>query len=233
MKAIHILWDADNAEELESLPEELDIPEGMTDEEKISDYLSALTGYCHRGFSLSTEEPAHECTGISSYGKETKEMRFRRVAEARVNKIIKMIRLLGNCSNSAIYTFTEEQAQQIFATLKSELNQAQKRYIHSQKYRFSLSEVQQDTLQNDQTIVLSLPDGSWLRAVAYEGGSYPAINIYWDTDAKEIDGPICFAEYNPERSLCYKVCIGVYQSDQEDTTYYEPYMAERNVNEKY
>lgn len=39
--------------------------------------------------------------------------RFRRVAEARVNKIIKMVRLLGNCSNPAVYAFTQEQVQQI------------------------------------------------------------------------------------------------------------------------
>ena len=35
--------------------------------------------------------------------KESKEERFRRLAEARVNKIIPMIRLLGNLSNTGIY----------------------------------------------------------------------------------------------------------------------------------
>lgn len=35
--------------------------------------------------------------------KESKIDRFRRVAEARVNKIIKMIRLLGNCSGTSVY----------------------------------------------------------------------------------------------------------------------------------
>ena len=34
--------------------------------------------------------------------KESKIDRFRRVAEARVNKIIKMIRLLGNCSGTGV-----------------------------------------------------------------------------------------------------------------------------------
>lgn len=34
---------------------------------------------------------------------ESKTDRFRRVAEARVNKIIKMIRLLGNCSGTGVY----------------------------------------------------------------------------------------------------------------------------------
>ena len=57
MKATDILWDVDNEEELESLPKEVDIPVELTDEEEISDYLSELTGYCHCGFSLSTDSP--------------------------------------------------------------------------------------------------------------------------------------------------------------------------------
>lgn len=51
-KATNILWDADSAEELENLPTEMQIPEGMTDEDEISDYLSDKTGYCHKGFEL-------------------------------------------------------------------------------------------------------------------------------------------------------------------------------------
>lgn len=34
---------------------EIDIPDGMTDEEEISDYLSDTTGFCHKGFSLTTD----------------------------------------------------------------------------------------------------------------------------------------------------------------------------------
>lgn len=165
--------------------------------------------------------------------KESKSDRFRRVAAARVNKIIKLIRLLGNCANPAVYAFTGEQVQQIFATLRAELTRTQKRYTRPEKKHFSLSEEQHDPTPRLPTIVLPLPDGTWLRAVAYEDGSFPAINIYWDTDSEEIDGPICFAEYNPERSPCYEVCIGAYQSDQDDTTYYKPYRAERESNEEH
>lgn len=163
--------------------------------------------------------------------KEPKDERFIRLAEARVNKIIKMVRLLGNCSNPAVYAFTSEQVQQIFATLRDELDKAQKRYTQSYKERFSLSEKQSAALTELPTIILPLPDGSRLRAVAYGGDSFPAINIYWDTGLHDIDGPICFAEYNPERSPCHEVCIGAYQSDKDDTTYYKPYMAERDSNE--
>ncbi|WP_069971794.1 hypothetical protein [Enterococcus faecalis] len=153
------------------------------------------------------------------------------MAEARVNKIIKMVRLLGNCSNLAVYAFTQEQVQQIFATLRDELDRAQKRYTQSYKKRFSLSDEQYASLPKYPTIVLPLPDGSSLRAVAIDDENFPAINVYWDTEKPEIDGPICFAEYNPERGPCHEVCIGAYQSDKEDTVYYKPYMAERESNE--
>lgn len=50
--AINIQWDVDSEEDFELLPQRVEIPEGMTDEDEISDYLSDLTGFCHYGFSL-------------------------------------------------------------------------------------------------------------------------------------------------------------------------------------
>lgn len=163
--------------------------------------------------------------------RESKPNRFRRVAEARVNKIIKMMRLLGNCSNPAVYTYTEDQVQQIFTTLQAELSRAQNRYAKSGKSRFSLSK-KNALLQECPTIVQSLPDGTLLRAVAYDDGSYPGINLYWDTNSPETDALICFAEYNPDRGQNHRVCIGAYRSDQDDTVYYKPYMAERESDEE-
>lgn len=52
LKAVNIEWDVDLAEDLDSLLKEVQIPDGMTDTEEISDYLSNLTGFCHRGFGL-------------------------------------------------------------------------------------------------------------------------------------------------------------------------------------
>ena len=45
--------------------------------------------------------------------KEPKDERFIRLAEARVNKIIKMVRLLGNLSWSSNYEYTTDQVAQI------------------------------------------------------------------------------------------------------------------------
>lgn len=52
MKAVNIEWDVDFEEDLEDLPTEMEIPEGMTDEEEISDWLSDEIGFCHNGFIL-------------------------------------------------------------------------------------------------------------------------------------------------------------------------------------
>lgn len=49
---INIQWDVDNEEDFNRLPQRIKIPEGMTDDDEISDYLSDMTGFCHRGFSL-------------------------------------------------------------------------------------------------------------------------------------------------------------------------------------
>ena len=52
MKAINIIWDVDNKRDLKHLPTEIEIPEEIEDEEEISDYLSDVTGFCHKGFEL-------------------------------------------------------------------------------------------------------------------------------------------------------------------------------------
>lgn len=53
MRAIKIQWDVDNSDELEWLPDEINIPDGMEDEDEVSDYLSDVTGFCHKGFLLT------------------------------------------------------------------------------------------------------------------------------------------------------------------------------------
>jgi hypothetical protein len=60
--------------------------------------------------------------------KESKYNKFIRVAEARTNKIIDMIRLLGNCSNTAVYEYTEEDLKKIFDAIESELKTCKNKY---------------------------------------------------------------------------------------------------------
>lgn len=60
---------------------------------------------------------------------ETKRERFVRIAENRTNKIIDMLRLLGNCANKSNYDYSEEDINKIFSTLEKELKVAKMKYL--------------------------------------------------------------------------------------------------------
>ncbi len=57
---------------------------------------------------------------------ETKNERFIRIAENRTNRIIDLIRILGNCSNTANYEYTEEDIKKIFESIEKELKTVKK-----------------------------------------------------------------------------------------------------------
>ena len=67
---------------------------------------------------------------------ETKREKFVRLAEARTNKIIDMVRLLGNCANKANYDYTEADVQKIFNAIEKELKNT--------KIKFSVSDAEDD-----------------------------------------------------------------------------------------
>lgn len=52
MKAVNIDWDIDSGIDRACLPNEIDIPDGLEDEDEISEYLTSLTGFCHYEFEL-------------------------------------------------------------------------------------------------------------------------------------------------------------------------------------
>ena len=73
--------------------------------------------------------------------KETKHEKFVRLAVARTNKIIDMIQLLGNCSNTNTYDYTQQDVDRIFNAIESELKEAKKKFnkVESKKNtRFTL-----------------------------------------------------------------------------------------------
>lgn len=59
---------------------------------------------------------------------ESKRDRFVRLAEARTNKIIDMIQLLGNCSNQSQYEYSQKDITKIFNAIQTELDSAKKRF---------------------------------------------------------------------------------------------------------
>lgn len=53
MKATDIQWDTDgDMEAAAQLPQEIEIPDSITEDDAVSDYISSITGYCHAGFVL-------------------------------------------------------------------------------------------------------------------------------------------------------------------------------------
>lgn len=168
--------------------------------------------------------------------KESKDEKLRRLAEARVNKILHLFRLLGNLSWTANYSYSKEQVEQIFTTLQLELVKTKLRFLQSQeriKKRFSLGEpyeVDDPVIKEDHpAFAIPLPDGTYLRAVGFPNDDYPCINVYWDNGINAPTDTLCFVEFNHEKEGKMRVCIGAYRSDEEDTAYYAPYVAaERN-----
>lgn len=71
---------------------------------------------------------------------ETKRERFVRLAEARTNKILEMMRLLGNCSSKSNYEYTDDDVKQIFTALEKELKNTKNRFlgIEAKEERFTL-----------------------------------------------------------------------------------------------
>ena len=59
---------------------------------------------------------------------DNKKENFKKIAENRTNKIIDMISLLGNLSNSSYYEYTDEQIDSIFNAIQDELNKQREKF---------------------------------------------------------------------------------------------------------
>ena len=66
---------------------------------------------------------------------ETKRAKFVRLAEARTNKIIDMLQLLGNCSNSSAYDYTQQDVDKIFAAIEAEVKEARKKFNKTESHK--------------------------------------------------------------------------------------------------
>lgn len=69
--------------------------------------------------------------------KETNRERFIRIAEARTQKIIDMIDLLGNCSNQYNYEYTQKDVDKMFAAIETALK--------ASKAKFTSENMKKDT----------------------------------------------------------------------------------------
>lgn len=68
---------------------------------------------------------------------ESKEEKFKRIASLRTQRVLNDLRLLGNCSNKGIYSYTEEDVSKIFNVIEKELRRV-KVLFNKPKNIFSL-----------------------------------------------------------------------------------------------
>jgi len=57
-----------------------------------------------------------------------KRERFLKLAESRVNRVLKDIQLVGNLGNRANYQYTPEEVRKIFAAVEAEIKSARRRF---------------------------------------------------------------------------------------------------------
>ena len=67
--------------------------------------------------------------------KESKNDRFKRLAEARTERALYSIRLLGNLSNKSIYEYTDTEVRKIFKALETEIELSQEKFNRSRSKR--------------------------------------------------------------------------------------------------
>ena len=66
---------------------------------------------------------------VCSNGKESKEEKFKRLAEVRVNKLIESLRLLGNLSNKNNYAYTDDDIIEMLGKIRTEIRTTKKRFF--------------------------------------------------------------------------------------------------------
>jgi len=64
---------------------------------------------------------------------ESKNQRFKRLAQQRGNRILNDINLLGNLSNNNNYTYTEQEVNKLFYIIEDELKRAKWRFKTNKK----------------------------------------------------------------------------------------------------
>jgi hypothetical protein len=69
---------------------------------------------------------------------ETKEQRFKRVAEKRVQLVLESLRKLSQCSNKRMYNWNEEQLDKIWAAVNKELEKCQEKFKNADSEEFKL-----------------------------------------------------------------------------------------------
>ena len=69
---------------------------------------------------------------------ETKEERFRRVVQKRVQNVLDSLRRLSQCSNKRMYNWNDEQLKKIWSAIDTELKSCKDSFENADPEQFQL-----------------------------------------------------------------------------------------------
>ena len=69
---------------------------------------------------------------------ETKEQRFKRVAEKRVQRVLDSLRSFSHCSNKRMYKWNDEQLKKIWLAIDKEVKKCKESYENAEPEEFKL-----------------------------------------------------------------------------------------------
>ena len=64
--------------------------------------------------------------------------RFKRLATARTNIVLKRLKVLGNCANRSAYTYTEEEVTKIFSEIERRVRETKAKFHFPKNKEFKL-----------------------------------------------------------------------------------------------
>lgn len=80
--------------------------------------------------------------------------------------------------------------------------------------------------EEQQRVLLKLPDGQIIQANVGGELDYPAIQISRpDPLGEKLPELLCFVEHNPNRPVGHQLCIGVYHGEKDEPAYYKSYVS--------
>ncbi|MCK9439528.1 hypothetical protein M0Q39_05720 [Patescibacteria group bacterium] len=62
-----------------------------------------------------------------------KRKRFEKLATNRTNEVLKRLKILGNCSNKNLYSYTEEDIRKIFNEIEKSIKEQKSKFLHTRK----------------------------------------------------------------------------------------------------
>ena len=69
---------------------------------------------------------------------EEKKKRFKRLAVYRTNEVLKRLKVLGNCANRSVYSYTEKEINKIFSEIERKVRETKSKFHFPKNKEFKL-----------------------------------------------------------------------------------------------